>query len=376
MPMKILYHHRIASKDGQYVHIEEIINALRSLHHDVIVVAPELTKNAEFGNDGGWVSKLRANLPKQITELLEFFYSFIVFYKLCKAIIKHKPDMIYERYNLFLPAGIWAKKIFKLKLLLEVNSPLYYERNCYGGIALHRLAKWSEKYTWLNADHVLPVTEVLAGYIRKAGVSPTKITVLHNGIDVEHFYPASIDSRDLRFSNKLVIGFVGFCREWHKLDEVLDMIANENNPNLILLVVGDGPVINDLKAQAAMLNISDKLHTTGLVSRKDMPYWLDQIDVAIQPAVTPWCSPLKLIEYLGKGKAIVAPDSENIKELLEDKDNALLFDNTDTLDMIVKIQTIIKDEKLRSHIQERAFETIKERNLTWKQNAKAICDII
>ena len=27
--MKILYHHRIASKDGQYVHIEEIIKAMK-----------------------------------------------------------------------------------------------------------------------------------------------------------------------------------------------------------------------------------------------------------------------------------------------------------------------------------------------------------
>ena len=26
-PYKILYHHRIASKDGQYVHVEEIIKA-------------------------------------------------------------------------------------------------------------------------------------------------------------------------------------------------------------------------------------------------------------------------------------------------------------------------------------------------------------
>ena len=64
-------------------------------------------------------------------------------------------------------------------------------------------------------------------------------------------------------------------------------------------------------------------HITGLVERKNMPYWLDQIDIAIQPAVTPWASPLKLIEYLGKGKAIVAPDTPNIKELLRWEDTSL-----------------------------------------------------
>ena len=40
--MRILYHHRTASKDGQAVHIEEMIEALRSLGHEVRIVAPVL----------------------------------------------------------------------------------------------------------------------------------------------------------------------------------------------------------------------------------------------------------------------------------------------------------------------------------------------
>ena len=41
---RILYHHRIASKDGQYVHVEEIINALRKAGHQVFIVAPDRAK--------------------------------------------------------------------------------------------------------------------------------------------------------------------------------------------------------------------------------------------------------------------------------------------------------------------------------------------
>ena len=40
--MRILYHHRTASKDGQAVHIEEMIAALRGLGHEVRVVAPDI----------------------------------------------------------------------------------------------------------------------------------------------------------------------------------------------------------------------------------------------------------------------------------------------------------------------------------------------
>ena len=139
--MRILYHHRIAAKDGQYVHVEEIINALRNRGHEVILVGPSISKNSEFGSDGGWVSLIRRRLPKFCSELMEFFYSFYVFFKLIKVIIKFQPDVIYERYNLFLPAGIWVKKIFNLKLILEVNSPLYNERLKYGGITLKKISK-------------------------------------------------------------------------------------------------------------------------------------------------------------------------------------------------------------------------------------------
>ncbi|MDB1123720.1 glycosyltransferase family 4 protein [Vibrio algarum] len=374
--MKILYHHRIASKDGQYVHIEEIINALTNLGHEVIIVAPQVAEKSEFGSDGGWVSKVRASLPKFISEVLEFGYSFYVFFKLCQAIIKHRPDGIYERYNLYLPAGIWAKKLFKLNLILEVNSPLYDERNKYGGISLTRLAKWTEHYTWRNADHVLPVTKVMASYVERVGVSPERISVVHNGIDPLRFHLSESKDRDLRFKNKLVIGFVGFCREWHKLDEVITLIANENNPNLMLLIIGDGPVLEELKTQAKSLGLENNFHITGLVERKNIPHWLDQIDIAIQPAVTPWCSPLKLIEYLGTGKAIVAPDTANIRELLKHNHNALLFDSESPENMLEQIKLIISDDVLLKNLQSGAYQTINELSLTWEQNAELICRLL
>jgi len=369
--MKILYHHRIASKDGQYVHVEEIIKAFRQLGHEVIIVAPKIAENSEFGSDGGWVDVLKAKLPKAFYELLEFSYSFYAFLKLCKAIIKHKPDCIYERCNIFLPAGIWAKKLFKLPLQLEVNSPLYQERKKYGGIALDGLAKWSEIYAWRNADRVLPVTHVMARYIKAVGVPEENISVIPNGVDTSIFKPKDADNRAVRFAGKLVVGFVGFCREWHKLDQVLELLAKEQRNDVFFLLVGDGPVISELKAQAKTLGFEKQFEATGLVKREDMPYWLDQMDIALQPAVTPWASPLKMIEYLAKGLAIVAPDSDNIKELLDDK-SALLFNENKLSLMLEKIHLLIENDSLRKELSTNAAKTITQLNLSWEGNAQLI----
>ena len=38
--MRILYSHRIQSRDGQSVHVEELVAALREAGHEVLVVGP------------------------------------------------------------------------------------------------------------------------------------------------------------------------------------------------------------------------------------------------------------------------------------------------------------------------------------------------
>jgi hypothetical protein len=125
--VKILYHHRTRSKDGQYVHIEEMIRALRAQGHEVIIVAPPSAETESFGSDAGMVACSSAH-AEWCYELMELAYSLVAYRRLAKAVKQHKPDCLYERYNLFLPAGIWLARKYKLPMLLEVNAPILEER--------------------------------------------------------------------------------------------------------------------------------------------------------------------------------------------------------------------------------------------------------
>ena len=93
--MKILYHHRTRSKDGQFVHIEEMIRALRQLGHDVIVVAPPSAETESFGSDAGMVAWLKRSLPQFVYEIMELAYSLVAYRRLAKAVREHKPDCLY-----------------------------------------------------------------------------------------------------------------------------------------------------------------------------------------------------------------------------------------------------------------------------------------
>ena len=61
--MRILYSHRIQSRDGQSVHLEAMVAALRAAGHEVLVVGPGLYQQAEFGGESRLVALIRARLP-------------------------------------------------------------------------------------------------------------------------------------------------------------------------------------------------------------------------------------------------------------------------------------------------------------------------
>lgn len=379
--MKILYHHRTASRDGQAVHIQEMIDALRAEGHEVRVVAPVIGDPGEMGGKVSWVHRLKAALPNALYELLELAYSLHAYRKLEAAAREFRPDAIYERYNLYLLAGSMLKKRLGVPLLLEVNSPLAFERSQHsGGLALPWLARWAEGKAWRAADFVLPVTHVLAGYVKAYGVPEERIAVIPNGINKAHFEQApDPESAKLRIGlqHKLVLGFTGFVRDWHGVDRIIEWMATADAPaNAHLLVVGDGPVRPKLEAQAEALGIGDRVTFTGVVHREAVPNYVAAFDIALQPAVTSYASPLKLMEYLILGKAVVAPRTANLLEILTDRQNAAMFDEAVPGSLAETLTRLCRDDDLRHRLSIASRETIDRLQLTWAWNAKRVVGLL
>ena len=374
--MRILYHHRTRSKDGQFVHIEEMIGALRANGHEVIIVAPPSAETESFGSDAGAVALLKRYLPKWFYEIMELGYSLVAYRRLAEAVKRHRPDCLYERYNLFLPAGIWVARKYRLPMLLEINAPILEERDRYDGLSLKRLARWSQAYAWRNADMVLPVTKVLGDIVAGYGVPARRIAVIPNGINPDRFDGGEdVDSakRALGLEGHLVLGFTGFVRDWHGLDKVITMIAADPpDSQRYLLIVGDGPARGALERQARELKVEQRVRFTGVVGRDQVASHVAAFDIALNPAVVAYASPLKLFEYLALGKAIIAPAQPNIEEILTDGDNAVLFDPADQYGMAGAIERLSGNAALRRQVGANARLTIDAQKLTWKANAEQV----
>jgi glycosyltransferase involved in cell wall biosynthesis len=157
---------------------------------------------------------------------------------------------------------------------------------------------------------------------------------------------------------------------------VINFIAEREEQNYHLLLVGDGPARVTLERQATRRGITHKITITGVVSRDQLPGYVAAFDVALQPDVVEYASPLKLFEYLAAGRVIVAPKARNIEEVLKDGENALLFRPDDLVNFSEVLDRACTDEKLRKRIARGARETIAQRGLTWKNNAAKVVNLV
>ena len=95
-------------------------------------------------------------------------------------------------------------------------------------------------------------------------------------------------------------------------------------------------------------------------------------DIALQPDVVDYASPLKLFEYMVLACAIVAPDKANIREVVEDGVSAVLFEPASHDAFRSALSRVVEDAELRTHIATNAQDLITTKGYSWDDNAKRV----
>ncbi len=387
--MKILYHHRTRAGDAQCINISEIQRAFRNRGHEVVEVALVESKaeaTADGGTAGG-LARIVARMPLPIKEAMEHAYNLVAYRRLSKAIREHRPDFVYERYSANTFAGLMAAKRHGVPFVLEVNSPLAMEKAEHDGLFFKRLTRSIERKLCSDADVTIAVTRVLAGILEKEGVPPGKVVVMSNGVRNE--FGMNGDGVAFRRSlgippDAIVAGFVGWFRAWHGLERMIEAAASREwrEAGIHLVLAGDGPAMPSLRKMRTDLGLEDRVFLCGSVPRGEIESALASFDVAVQPAVTSYACPMKVIEYMAAGRAIVAPGSDNVRELLTDRETAVLCPggpnpcNPRMEDLRDAVLELARDAELRGRLGDAARRRIFERGYLWEENARRVEELV
>ncbi len=294
-----------------------------------------------------------------------------------------RPDALYERYALFHRSGGDLADALGIPYVLEVNAPLVYEQARFRGLRLKTLAEETEIATFRRADHIVAVSEAVRAHVLSRQVPEDRVTVLPNGVDISRFHP-QVDGQEVRtrhgLDGRLVIGFVGSLKPWHGLDFLLDafMRVSQQQPEAVLLVVGEGPGSTGLQSRATENGLGGKVIMTGRVPHEEIPNYLAAMDLTVAPYLPQdgfYFSPLKVVESLAIGRPVVAPRLGQLPSLVEDGVTGRLFPPGDLAGCVECILSLLSEPSQRQHMGHRAGIAA-QGIFDWNQTARQVAGII
>jgi len=353
-----------------------MVRAFRELGNEVEVVALSGEGDRRSHRDGSsWPARLLRSVPSWLYEVMSLAYNVYGYLMLRRRAGTFRPDVLYERYSLNTFCGIWLARRTGVPMILEVNAPLAQEQEKLGKLAFRRLAKFSERWICTNSTRTIVVSGVLKELLVAQGVPRDRMVVVTNGVDPRRFRP-DVSDRAIRdrhgLDGKLVIGFVGWFRKWHGLELLLEIFhgANLAERAVHLLLVGDGPARADLERFVIEHALGRHVVFTGPVHHEDIPGYIAAMDVAVQPSAPEYACPMKIIEYMAMARCVVAPDQPNIREVIDDGRNGLLFTAGDKNALEVVLLRAIGDSAPRRALGKNALETVFSRGFLWATNAE------
>jgi len=386
--MKILYYHRTLADGAEGIHIRCIVDCFRDLEHETKVISI-LGKNGAVPLEEGHVSpkswkgklieKFRFLLPDILYELAEIFINILAKRIIKKAIKEFQPDFIYERYSSY---GYSCSKMankYQIPIILEVNVPYYHYKKNWEKLYFPFLLRSIEAKILKRVDHIIVVSTTLKKILSAYNISEGKITVMPNGVDVDRFKPLHKKAelkRHYKVDAEILLGFVGMIRRWHKLENLFDVLheINLTKYNAKMIIVGFCDFMKELQEYVKRLGESESILFTGRVPHTEIPNFIEMMNITISSAAVPYSSPMKILEYMSMGTCVIAPDMENIRDIITPNVTGILFTPDNWEDLKAKITFALQEKELRERIANNAYVDA-QNNRTWEKNARGVINI-
>ncbi|KAA9227126.1 glycosyltransferase family 4 protein [Streptococcus anginosus] len=225
--------------------------------------------------------------------------------------------------------GVWIAKELRIPVVHTYHTQYEdYVRYIAKGMVLRpSMVKYIVRGFMSDLDGVICPSEIVYDLLMKYKVKVEK-RVIPTGIELAKFERPEITSEniaDLRgklgISNQetmlLSLSRVSYEKNIQAVLAALPAVLEEN-PDVKLVVAGDGPYLSDLKAQAKRLNITDAVIFTGMIAPSETALYYKAADFFIS-ASTSETQGLTYLESLASGTPIIAHGNPYLDNVINDK---------------------------------------------------------
>ena len=154
-----------------------------------------------------------------------------------------------------------------------------------------------------------------------------------------------------RNGQDIIITYVGSFAVYQGIDLLFAAIPAvcKQCPRARFVIIGGSPVeIEARKKGLEQAGIGDAVLFPGKCPPAELPDWLAASDILLSPRIAGTNTPLKLLDYLKAGKAIVATENTANRQILDD--SCARFSNPDPASFAAAILALTASTPLRSAI--------------------------
>jgi glycogen(starch) synthase len=360
-------------------HVDRLSFALAAEGHEVHVISRDHPDApAEETIDGVHVVRTAEHPPRvdMSSALVPWVLQFnlAVQERALGLLAETEVDVIHAHDWLVAYAAVGAKAAHDLPLVATVHATEYGRHQGWLPGPMNRLIHQIEWWLTYEARRVITCSHFMADQSREIFQLPAdKIDVIPNGVDLaDHDRPEGLQElHDLRAQpGEKLIFFAGRLEYEKGVQTVLDAlpILLRKQP-VRFYVAGVGTHEEELKAHAARLGLSDRVHFLGFVDDDELRTFYRAADLGVVPSIY---EPFGMvaIETMASGTPCIAADTGGLRELVVHDATGLRFRPEDPVQLAEMILQLTTDRRLAKRLTVDARRMITER-FGWESIARA-----
>jgi PEP-CTERM/exosortase A-associated glycosyltransferase len=263
-----------------------------------------------------------------------------------------------------LPA-LWAGRRLGLPVIYEARAFWEDAAVDHGttreGSARYRLTRALETLMFKRADRVVVIAAGMRAELTRRGVDPARVTIVPNGVDTERFSPMERDeplARSLGLNGAPLLGFIGSFYHYEGLRFLVEAMPDlrQRLPGARVLLVGGGEEDAALRASAGATD--GAVVFTGQIPYEHIRRYYSLLDVFVCPRkrmrLTELVTPLKPLEAMAMGKAVLGSDVGGIAELVQHDVTGMLFAAESREGLVTAAAQLGGNPDLRARLGQRA----------------------
>ncbi|MBL8077995.1 MAG: glycosyltransferase family 4 protein [Anaerolineales bacterium] len=297
--------------------------------------------------------------------------------KIFRVVQNGQFDIIHAHHFEGLLASLPPARLLKIPLVFDVHTLLSTELQSYAmGIPvnmLERIGDFIDHWLPTHADHIVAVTNsIRKRLINEINISPHKVTTVYGGVESDHFNSdvvseSILQKKTVSISKTLI--YTGNLASYQGIDLMLHAFRKVLNhrPDTLLKIV-TGFSIQPYADLISRLGIQKNL----IIENSDyfqLPRQLHSACIALNPRIECDGLPLKLLNYMATGRAIVS--FEGSAEVLENEVTGLIVPNHNIDSFALAILRFLEDPQLAEKLGQNAQSHVQE-FFVWKTAIKSL----